>query len=41
MLEFNPNDRPTFSQIKEYLERTLDLANAKDEDFNAALTPDL
>lgn len=33
MLQYNPEERPTFSQIREFLERTLDLTNVNQENF--------
>jgi hypothetical protein len=31
MIHYNPEERPTFSQIKEFLEHTLDLSGVDNE----------
>lgn len=41
MLYYNPDERPTFSQIKEFLEQTLDLSSVDNENnFYAAMSAD-
>lgn len=39
MLEYNPDDRPSLSEIRDYLENTLEMEDYSDDYFNP-LPPD-